>query len=951
MVSDGSIAWYLVLGPWCRYDQDVLLRPRLAAIRRIYPRSRVMVQPSESSPKAVARWRGATADLALDWLAPRPIHTAGPGVNPIGAMLEAYLDDPRPADFLFKVDLDARVRRPFRWLPYGSEGIFGTLEFVAYSGFPYGDFPNVQGGCYGLGRETARRILDGGLLSGPELRDDPKAWVDGIADWRRFADRGGIGEDGLLRWVTKRMGIRPFAYGEIDSRFGQRPGNAYGDFAVTHPHKVLEPDEARVAPLGLTPRAGTLSPSPIVRDVSPPPAASGGQAPPPHSPRPVAGGKGPAIQDAGPAASRSARGGRALVSVIIPGFGPPASARQCVAALARHTPAPWELIVLDAGSIAGTADYLAGVRDAAAFPVTVLAGLDAPVARDSILRAARGEHLVLLDPDTVVTDAWLDQLVALAEADPKTGMVGPMSNIAPPHQLVADVPYADLEAMHAFAARWRREHRGRWQAVATLSRACLLIKRFVFESAGGHDGRPGSGLFDEEGLAMRVREAGYGLAVARDLFVHRSGGRTSGGAVAGADGLARESRARPIGNRGRETPPMGAVASMSGGTSTSTGARRARVSLTMIVRDEQDNLPACLASAAGLFDEVVVVDTGSTDHTADIARSLGARVSHFAWVDDFAAARNAALDRATGDYAFWLDADDRIEPPHHGKLKALLDGLEPGGPAYVVRCSCDAAPDGGGATVVDHVRLFPRLQGVRWEYRVHEQILPALRRAGVEVRWSDAVVRHVGYNDPALRRKKLERDRAILDRELADRPDHPFVLFNLGQVALEMGDPHAAIGFLTRSLARTAPGDSIAGKLHALVARAHQKLGETAEALAACAAGLAADPDDAELLFRKGVLHRLRGEPERARACWERVLTLRRPERFASLDEGIYGHVTHRNLATLAEEHGDRAAAAGHWAAVLAARPDDPDAGRALGRLGPIRATHQPCREAGRPRE
>jgi glycosyltransferase involved in cell wall biosynthesis len=75
---------------------------------------------------------------------------------------------------------------------------------------------------------------------------------------------------------------------------------------------------------------------------------------------------------------------------------------------------------------------------------------------------------------------------------------------------------------------------------------------------------------------------------------------------------------------------------------------RATVSFTMIVRDEEKNLSTCLESVRGLFDEIIVVDTGSHDRTAEIARSFGARVFDFAWVDDFAAARNEALARATG---------------------------------------------------------------------------------------------------------------------------------------------------------------------------------------------------------------------------------------------------------------------------------------------------------------
>ena len=76
--------------------------------------------------------------------------------------------------------------------------------------------------------------------------------------------------------------------------------------------------------------------------------------------------------------------------------------------------------------------------------------------------------------------------------------------------------------------------------------------------------------------------------------------------------------------------------------------RAASVSLTMIVKDEQENLPRCLASIAGIFDEIIVVDTGSTDRTREIAREFGAKVFDFVWVDSFAAARNEALAHATG---------------------------------------------------------------------------------------------------------------------------------------------------------------------------------------------------------------------------------------------------------------------------------------------------------------
>ncbi len=97
-------------------------------------------------------------------------------------------------------------------------------------------------------------------------------------------------------------------------------------------------------------------------------------------------------------------------------------------------------------------------------------------------------------------------------------------------------------------------------------------------------------------------------------------------------------------------------------------------------------------------------------------------------------------------------------------------------------------------------------------------------------------------------------------------------------------------------------------------------------AIAACDEGLALDPQDAELLFGKAIVHRRRGEPAEAEARWRRILTLRRPERFASVDMGIYGHLTRRNLAALAAARGDREEELRLWRAVLAECPGDREA-------------------------
>ena len=111
-------------------------------------------------------------------------------------------------------------------------------------------------------------------------------------------------------------------------------------------------------------------------------------------------------------------------------------------------------------------------------------------------------------------------------------------------------------------------------------------------------------------------------------------------------------------------------------------------------------------------------------------------------------------------------------------------------------------------------------------------------RAGA---WTDITVRHTGYTDRDLRERKLQRDGKILEDELAERPDDPFVLFNLGSIAVERQDWQRALDYLRRSLSGSAPTDSITRKLFALIARCHQMLGDLPGALAVCAEGLSFD--------------------------------------------------------------------------------------------------------------
>lgn len=227
-----------------------------------------------------------------------------------------------------------------------------------------------------------------------------------------------------------------------------------------------------------------------------------------------------------------------------------------------------------------------------------------------------------------------------------------------------------------------------------------------------------------------------------------------------------------------------------------------RLSVCLIVRNEAERLPGCLASVEGVADEIVVCDTGSTDATVALARAAGARVIQFPWCDDFAAARNAALEAARGEWILVLDADERLAPQSAGRLPRLLDAAEVDG--YNVAIESLLQDDMINRFVGNYCRLFRRRPDVRFEGRVHEQIYPSLRRTGGRVIPSDLMIEHLGYAlDPDTMARKKRRNLALLELEFAERPHDHFVQFNLGVAWFSMHDLERAEPFFRSAVRQT----------------------------------------------------------------------------------------------------------------------------------------------------
>ncbi len=276
-----------------------------------------------------------------------------------------------------------------------------------------------------------------------------------------------------------------------------------------------------------------------------------------------------------------------------------------------------------------------------------------------------------------------------------------------------------------------------------------------------------------------------------------------------------------------------------------------RLSICMIVKNEEQHLPACLASLKPIAGEMIVVDTGSTDRTKDIAKAFGAKVFEFSWTNDFSDARNYSLSRATGDWVLVMDADECLAPADYDHLAKLLKAGPGKRFAYTLTTrnytnqswfrgwtandgTYPGIESGDGWVPSMKVRLFPNHKGISFVGAVHELVEPTLKQAGVEIKQCDVPVHHYGKMDPSriiakgadyylLGIKKIEETNGgyqalkelavqaseleeygeavkIWEKALALNPDDAVACMNAGYAYFKVGNYEAAHGLSKRAL-------------------------------------------------------------------------------------------------------------------------------------------------------
>ena len=208
-------------------------------------------------------------------------------------------------------------------------------------------------------------------------------------------------------------------------------------------------------------------------------------------------------------------------SIIIPTLNQLEYLRMCVDSIFRHTFVPYEIIVVDNGSTDGTAEYLESMRGRVRYRLLDRNyGFAGAVNRG--LMMAKGQTIVLLNNDTVVTARWLDNLLACLKSNERIGLVGPVTNYIGGEQRI-DAPYRDLQEMQAFAAAYNRSDPARWQETDRITGFCLAFRRDVWERTGYFDEGYAVGNFEDDDYNIRVKLLGLKLVIARDTFIHHFG--------------------------------------------------------------------------------------------------------------------------------------------------------------------------------------------------------------------------------------------------------------------------------------------------------------------------------------------------------------------------------------------------------------------------------------------
>ncbi|MHC5064990.1 MAG: tetratricopeptide repeat-containing glycosyltransferase family 2 protein [Planctomycetota bacterium] len=342
--------------------------------------------------------------------------------------------------------------------------------------------------------------------------------------------------------------------------------------------------------------------------------------------------------------------------------------------------------------------------------------------------------------------------------------------------------------------------------------------------------------------------------------------------------------------------------------------REPRISLCMITRDEEDFLPACLERVAGCVDEIVIVDTGSTDRTVEIAESFGAMVIHREWDDDFSSPRNAGIEAATGDWILVLDADELVDVNSIEELRRLVRDPAVSGYHLTIENQFEAGKSQG----VLLIRLFRRLPGVRYCNRMHEQVAPSLLEVGgqqgLRLALSTIKILHLGYAEEVVdSRQKNERNERLFKLQLQDDPEDPYSLYKYGDFLRRIpGRANESVAVLEKTfelIVDRSPGCPrglpFASEVAALCALEHAKAGDYERAQRILDIALQRFVPTPNLHYVAAGIALRRDEPDQAIQHYRRCLQFHDQVLVVPIQDGVTSYVSLTGIAMALLHKGD----------------------------------------------
>ncbi|MBM4329738.1 MAG: glycosyltransferase [Deltaproteobacteria bacterium] len=323
------------------------------------------------------------------------------------------------------------------------------------------------------------------------------------------------------------------------------------------------------------------------------------------------------------------------------------------------------------------------------------------------------------------------------------------------------------------------------------------------------------------------------------------------------------------------------------------------ISLCMIVKNEEQSLPGCLSSAEPIVDEMIVVDTGSTDRTREIARAFGAKVYDWQWTGSFAEARNYALAQASGQWILALDADEIISQKDYNDLTRLTKKAKSGSLAYsfVTRNYTDrvdvegweanngdyALEEAGiGWLPSEKTRLFPNDRRIRFANPVHEFVEPSLRKAGMKIIKGKIPIHHYGKLNKEKSNAKGECYYELGKKKLDEMGDDVHALKELAIQASELKKYEEAIPLWQKVI--SLKPDMPSAFLN--MGHAYLELGRYAEALLASTKAMKLDPQMKEAAYNQSLCELCAGDIENVVSTLENLLR-KDPEYPPAM--GLYG--------------------------------------------------------------